>query len=221
MADSRRLSPPQGGSNKNFEVSIGSLDRPEYTVIAQYRPAELSVDQSIGWTTHATPAGAWLEFSKTVSRGASVELFLDATEGEARSVMPWIELLHRLANVRDPDSTLDEYARPHHCILVFGNVFVRRMSMPCVIESMNIKYTRFNPDGEPVRASVSLKLKEARWVREPEARTTRKSDEDSERTEAEHALLSSYTSHTQPRRWSEAPSAAPGPHSPPRRTEKP
>lgn len=156
-----------GSSCPAFEVSIGSLDEPSLTVQAMFRPSELALDQSTPWSPHHNANGVWLEFSGAVSHGASVELFLDASEARNGSVAREVRNLARLANVRKPGSTVDELRRPHHCILVFGNVFNREHSFPCVIESLATKYTRFSPHGEPTRATVSLKLKQARWLRQP------------------------------------------------------
>lgn len=156
-----------GSSCPAFEVSIGSLDEPSLTVQAMFRPSELALDQSTPWSPHHNSNGVWLEFSGAVSRGASLELFLDASEAPDGSVAREVRDLARLADVRVPGSPRDELRRPHHCILVFGNVFQREHSFPCVIESLSTKYTRFSPLGEPTRATVSVKLKQAKWVSEP------------------------------------------------------
>ncbi len=154
-----------GSSNPAFEVSIGSLDEPELTVQAMFRPAELSIDQSVQWAAHTTKNRAWFEFSGAVTQGASVELFLDASEYTNGSVAREVQNLARLARPRVPGSPNDKLRRPHHCVLVFGNVFPQ--TFRCVIESLATKYTRFSPFGEPVRATVTIKLKEADWLEQP------------------------------------------------------
>jgi Contractile injection system tube protein len=155
----------QGRNSTAFEVSLGSLDDPEITVTAQYRPKELQLDQTVPWTKHTNKSNEGkqqLEFSGAEGRGVSLELFFDASEEretEAASVKMAIDALSALASVRDPTSTKDEMKRPHHCVLVFGDVFGPRFR--CVIESMSTKYTMFSPFGKPIRATVSLKLREA------------------------------------------------------------
>lgn len=171
-----------GSSCPAFEVSIGSLDEPSLTVQAMFRPSEISIDQSAPWSPHHNSNGVWLEFSGAVSRGASIELFLDASEAQNGSVAREAQNLARLADVRRPGSTIDEFRRPHHCILVFGNVFQREHSFPCVIESVTTKYTRFSPFGEPTRATVNLKLKQAKWVREPPKRNDGPADPEAPRS---------------------------------------
>lgn len=153
------------GGSSSFEVSIGSLDEPSLTVHAMFRPAELSLDQATPWAPQHTRNGVWLEFSGAVNRGASIELFLDASEDQRGSVARDVRNLAKLGSVRQLGSRDEKLSRPHHCVLVFGNVFAQ--TFRCVIESLATKYTRFSPWGEPTRATVTLKLKEANWLGQP------------------------------------------------------
>jgi hypothetical protein len=155
-----------GGKGGKFEVSIGSLDEPEKTVYAQYRPKELEVSQAVPWTKHTnkSPEGSLqLEFSGAEGRTSSLELFFDASETMGGSVEQDIEDLTVLARPRNPAAKEDEYKRPHHCLLVFGNIY-KKKSFRCVIESIATKFTMFSPDGDPIRATVNLKLKETHMV---------------------------------------------------------
>lgn len=152
-------------SKKSFPVSIGSLDEPgpAATVEAQYNPKELQVDRAVPWTKHNNKNnenGLQLEFSGADGRGVSLELFFDDSESKDGSVMGQINKLEKLAKVRVPGSTKDEEKRPHHCLLVFGQVYPEQI-FKCVIESMSTKFTMFSPSGNPIRATVNLKLKEA------------------------------------------------------------
>jgi hypothetical protein len=171
--------PRHSGAAKQFVVSIGSLDDPELTVHAQYRPKELEVTHPVPWAEHPQVKGALLlEFSGTSSKETSLELFLDESEvptvwtdrsGEPAkqpiSVLEQrIKMLTQLATVRssDPKETRHEMRRPHHCVLVFGEVY-GTAPLQCVITSMATKYVMFSPNGKPIRATVTLKLKEARF----------------------------------------------------------
>ncbi len=152
--------------NTKFQVSIGSLDEPEKMVSAQYRPKELDVSQTVPWTKHTnkSPDGSLqLEFSGADGRDASIELFFDASETQSGSVQDEIDKLTQLAAVRDPMAREDKMKRPHHCVLVFGKIYNRK-PFKCVIQSMATKFTMFSPDGDPIRATVSLKLKETHLV---------------------------------------------------------
>jgi hypothetical protein len=157
---------PNGAKGSAFEVSIGSLDEPEKTVSAQYRPKELDVSQNVPWTKHTnkSPEGSLqLEFSGADGRDASLELFFDASETKGGSVQDPIDMLTDLAMVRDPYSLEDKKKRPHHCVMVFGNIYRKKM-FKCVIQSIATKFTMFSPDGDPIRATVTVKLKETHLV---------------------------------------------------------
>jgi phage protein U len=170
--DHGRTSMPQqhpqysGHKSTTFEVSIGSLDTPSLTVTAQYRPKDLQVVQSVPWTKHSNKSDEGtlqLEFSGAEGRTTTLELFFDASETQGGTVAGEIGTLAVLARVRNPTRKEDEFKRPHHCVLVFGRVYTGGI-FPCVIESMTTKYTMFSPDGEPIRATVTLQLKEANRV---------------------------------------------------------
>jgi hypothetical protein len=155
-----------GSKGAAFEVSIGSLDDPTKTVCAQYRPKELDVGQTVPWTKHTNKtadSSLQLEFSGADGRDAGLELFFDASEIQGGSVQGVIDTLTELATVRDPTSKKDEMKRPHHCVMVFGNIY-KKKTFKCVITSVATKFTMFSPMGDPIRATVNLKLKETHMV---------------------------------------------------------
>lgn len=150
-----------GARGSQFEVSIGSIDDPSLTVCAQYRPKDLDVQQAVPWQKHTSKSnqqGLQLEFSGGDGRDVSVEFFFDASEVQGGSVQGEIDKLNQLATIRQPGSKLDEMKRPHYCVLVFGKVYAKPFT--CVITSVATKYTMFSPEGDPIRATVNLKLKE-------------------------------------------------------------
>jgi Contractile injection system tube protein len=153
-------------SVRKFQVSIGSLDEPKLTVHAWYRPKELQVDQTVPWIRHTSksPDGSLqLEFSGAEGQSASLELFFDASEQINGTIEKDIDTLLALSRVRDPHSREDKKKRPHHCVLVFGNIYKNQI-FRCVIESMSTKFTMFSPNGDAIRATVNLKLRETNLV---------------------------------------------------------
>lgn len=147
------------------KISIGSIDEPfpENSVSAQYNPKELQIDKSIPWQKHnkANANGLQLEFTGAEGRTMSVELLFDGYE-EKQSVQDKIATLEKLATVRQPNSKKDEMRRPHHCVVTWGTVMGGGDNkFRCVIEQISTKYTMFSPGGIPLRATVTLKLKEA------------------------------------------------------------
>ncbi len=154
-----------GKKSGMFEVSIGSLDQPKLTVTAQYRPPQLQIDKSLTWNPHPNrkpEADMQLGFSGGGGRSTTVELFFDAAEIPGGTVEDSINRLTELATVRDPASKDRRLLRPHHCVLVFGHVY--QGVFRCVIESLSTKITMFSSDGYPIRATVTVKLKETNSV---------------------------------------------------------
>jgi Contractile injection system tube protein len=172
---------------KPTKVWIGSLDADknvkengkftatDLTVEAQYNPGTLEVSQNVPWKkpdaaskTGGTGSAAQksdrndvtLEFTGAEGRSISLELLFDGVE-QKTSVKGQVEKLEKLAAVQEAGSSTPEKRRPHHCVVVWANVLPR---FKCVIESLTTKYTMFALDGTPLRATCTLKLKEAENV---------------------------------------------------------
>lgn len=148
------------------KISIGSIDEPGLGVEAQYNPKELQIDKSVPWQKHnkQNANGLQLEFTGAEGRTMSVELLFDGYE-ENESIHGQVATLERLATVREPNSSQDEMRRPHHCVVVWGTVMGGGDNkFQCVIEQISTKYTMFSEEGAPLRATVTVKLKEAERV---------------------------------------------------------
>lgn len=78
------------------------------------------------------------------------------------------------------------YKRPHWCFLQWGNWMPGPLD--CVIENISTKYLMFGEDGTPLRALVSLRLREAHGV-------TMATSEDV-KTQAERARILAQTGKT-------------------------
>lgn len=143
------------------KISIGSLD--DGTQIeAQYNPKELQIDKSIPWqkvnqANNANQQGIHLEFTGAEGRSITVELLFDAYE-TGGSIAGQVAKLEKLASVWQPGSTEENKRRPHRCVAKWGAALD---SFRCVIESLSTKYTMFGDDGTPMRATCTVKLKEA------------------------------------------------------------
>ena len=148
------------------KISIGSLDDTSLGVNAQYNPKELQIDKNVPWQKHnkANANGLQLEFTGTEGRTMTVDMLFDAYE-EKKSIRSIVDILQKLATVRDPGSTKDEMRRPHHCVVIWGSVMGGTDNkFKCVITQISTKYTMFSNAGEPLRATVTLKLQEAERV---------------------------------------------------------
>jgi hypothetical protein len=157
-------------------VAIGSVDEGEtLTVVAQYNPKELQIDKTIPWQKNSQPnkspdAGIQLEFTGAEGRSMSLELLFDGYEKgdgtmpDGKKVIDAVNELNRLASPRKAGSNDENERRPHHCVVVWGKT-IGKGSFRCVIESLSVKYTMFSAAGEPLRATCTVKLKEANSVK--------------------------------------------------------
>jgi phage protein U len=144
-------------------IWIGSTDD-DTTVKAQYNPKELQIDRNVPWqkknqANQANPTGLHLEFTGAEGRTMSVELLFDEYEtGASGKVVQAIKDLNWMASVLNSTSTKEDQRRPHLCLATWGTTV---KGFKCVIESLSTKYTMFSADGAPLRATCTVKLKEA------------------------------------------------------------
>jgi len=153
---------------------IASIDTPELEVQAQYNPKELQIDKQVPWQPHKSrdnrAAGkrserkpseqSDLEFNGAPTRSMTVELLFDGYE-QGASVEPAVRRLEQMSSVRDPESSKPELRRAHHCVVAWGDQQRGMRPFRCVIEALATKYMMWNHAGTPLRATCTLKLKEA------------------------------------------------------------
>lgn len=147
------------------KISIASLDEPnnpEFLVKAQFNPKELQIDKSIPWSkvnqaNQSNEKGIHLEFTGAEGRSLTLELLFDGYE-TGQSVAGTVGTLEKLASVWKPESEKEDERRPHRCVAVWGTAL---QNFRCVIESLSTKYTMFSTEGVPLRATCTVKLKEA------------------------------------------------------------
>lgn len=168
--------PPRGALESGVPAVlwIGSIDDVSLNVRAQYNPKELQLDRTIQWAVpsqanaanaskkgKAAAHGVQLEFGGCDGRSFSIELLFDGYEDNSPDgVTGPIAALETLAAVRKVDSHDEDLRRPHLCIVAWG----QDNGLPklhCVIEALSIKYTMFASNGAPLRATCTVKFKEA------------------------------------------------------------
>jgi hypothetical protein len=69
-----------------------------------------------------------------------------------------VKALETLASVWKPHSKKENERRPHRCVVKWGKTV---NGFRCVIESLSTKYTMFSDAGVPLRATCTVKFKEA------------------------------------------------------------
>lgn len=139
------------------KLEIRALEGAPAVVIAQYNPKEISVDKSVPWSKHPEPQGdaPVLEFTSAENRTISFELFFDYFEsGGWGELQKQIKALETMTLIK-PGST-GEDKHPPMVIVVFG----MGDWITGVVESLGIKYTMFDAQGCPVRATCAIKIKE-------------------------------------------------------------
>jgi hypothetical protein len=148
--------------NQQGSVTIGSADDKSLHVEAQYNPATLQVDRNVPWqknaqSNKAPEKGIQLEFTGAEGRSMTLELTFDGYE-QKQSIAEKVDKLNAMASVRKAGSSNENERRPHLCLVKWGATIP---SFRCVIESLSTKYTMFSDAGVPLRATCTVKLKEA------------------------------------------------------------
>jgi Contractile injection system tube protein len=143
------------GSAKLTITSLEGTDK----LVAQYNPKEVKVDKTVLWSKTKTSTGdrPELEFTSAEGRTMSFELFFDTYEAGTDVEGLYVSKLLALAMVMDTNGAEDK-KRPPRVKVQWGT---GDLHFDGVIESVSVKYTMFLPAGTPVRATCTVKLKEA------------------------------------------------------------
>ena len=146
-------------------VSIASCDNTGLQVEAQFNPKELQIDKTVPWqkksqANKSGDTGIQLEFTGADGRSMTLELLFDGYENNV-DVSGKVDKLNQMASVLEPNSADETRRRPHLCVVKWGATVPK---FTCVIESLSTKYTMFSDQGVPLRATCTVKLKEADTV---------------------------------------------------------
>jgi nucleoid-associated protein YgaU len=124
------------------------------TINFSFNPKELTVQRSADWKTTSTKKPQPPEYNGAKAGTVSVEMFLDASEGG--QVKTTVDKL--LAAVLPAKGT-DDKQKPvaPYVSLGWGKVTYVNCA---VVNSVSAKYTRFDADGQAIRAVVTVTLQE-------------------------------------------------------------
>jgi len=122
-------------------------------------PAEFTIDKSVPWqkAKDSSSEDPVLEFTSPDSKSLSCELAFDTFETKENVYDKYVRALENLTLV-DQD-----LKRPPMVKVIWG-----ASSLPSfagVVESLNVRYTLFLPDGTPCRATVTLRMRSASAAR--------------------------------------------------------
>jgi len=150
---------------------IKSLDTPDQ-VEAMFNPKELGINKTIPWNKHKSSVAdiPVLEFTDPDGKEMDLELLFDTFEQKESVWEKYIKTLEKLTQV------VKDKKRPPMVLFTWGTSFPAFMG---VIASLGVKYTMFLPTGAPCRATVTLKLKEAKALKVKE-------NKDGKNTKAEY-----------------------------------
>lgn len=142
-------------------VSIATIDG-DLEVTAQYNPKELQVDLTVPWQVNPQAnknpdKGIQLEFTGAQGRSMSLELTFDGYE-DNQSIAGKVDTLQKMGMPKKPGNVDENLRRPYWCVVTWGSTVP---NFRCVIESVSTKYTMFSESGVPLRATCTVKLKEA------------------------------------------------------------
>jgi len=141
------------------KLSIITLEGVPVTVTAQFNPKEVSVDKAVPWQPQKKKGVADLEYTGGTPMTMGFELLFDGFE-LGMPVQGEIAKLHQMtAHMGDSG----DQKRPPKVKVIWGPGLdsVNLPQFNAVVESVSVKYTMFSPDGLVLRATATLKLKEA------------------------------------------------------------
>jgi hypothetical protein len=126
----------------------------------QYNPVNFKFDKPVSWKEHDDQGKEGsLEFQKASPASMSCELTFDTTHDGSDVRTSWVNKLLKLTNPEVSPSKGEaaslEKKRPHKVWFVWG-----QFALLGVIESVNATYIMFAQDGSPLRAKVTVKMKE-------------------------------------------------------------
>ena len=146
------------GGNATFE----DLESGGGQFAVQYNPKEFKVDKAVSWKEHDDQGqtNAGLEFQKGAPLVVSMDMYFDTTNESNSDVREkWVNKLVYLTNasVEESSEGSAKKKRPPKVKFTWGS-----FTMTCVVESVNATYIMFSASGTPIRARVSVKMKE--WM---------------------------------------------------------
>lgn len=140
-----------------------------------YNPAELNFSQTANYADINIPGidAPLLQFVRGSTETLSLELFFDTTDAgtgaKAESVTTRVDAFYQMVRISGDLHTppLVRISWGTHFPGLRNDQSVRPVpAFDCVVVSCNRKFTLFNPDGVPLRAVVSLALREYRSLEE-------------------------------------------------------
>jgi hypothetical protein len=146
-------------------------------VDVQFNPTEFSLDKSVQIAEIAIPGldSPLLQFVRGQNEKMTVDLFFDTTESGmgpgATSVTTLTDRIYELVKIEPTRHA------PPICSFLWNSKFPgadlsdhagnqKRTEFKCIVESIKQKFTLFSPEGVPLRATLTLTLREYKTLDE-------------------------------------------------------
>lgn len=165
-----------GFENVTFHRLNGQLQRAG-EVKAQYNPTEVTFNKAAQIAEIAIPGldAPILQFVRGQSETLAMDLFFDTTEtgtagGGVTPVTTKTDLFYQLIKIdrgtHAPPVVEVTWGGDHHAGSKMTDQWAsqNRASFRCVVESVQQRFTLFSPEGVPLRATLSVRLKEYRTL---------------------------------------------------------
>ncbi|MEV8467467.1 LysM peptidoglycan-binding domain-containing protein [Fluviibacterium sp. DFM31] len=182
-------------------------------IMVPYNPTELALSKSAQYSDVAIPGidQPIIQFVRGESEALTLELFFDSTEAGtgagADSVQPQVDQFHRLVtidgNLHTPPIVRMTWGTDFPGVALGDNA-QPSAAMDAIVLSCARRFTLFNADGIPLRATVSLQLREYLTLSEQvDLINFRSADHTRVRTvrEGETLPLIAYEAYDDPAKW--------------------
>ncbi len=178
-----------------------------------YAPSELAFSKAAQFADVAIPGleQPVIQFVRGEAETLAIELFFDSTEegtgGEAAAVTDQVEAFHKLVSVKGSLHTpplVRVFWGEDFPGTAMGEIETAGRNFTAVVLSVARRFTLFNPDGKPLRATVSLSLKHYATVADQIAAINYQSADHTRLhivTEGETLPLIAYDAYADAKKW--------------------
>jgi nucleoid-associated protein YgaU len=130
----------KGGGGKRIDFSIN--------------PKEIAITKAVEWNAKPSKTPTMPEYGGTKPQTITVEMFLDDETDDVR------DKIDDLFDAMEPsEKTKEQKPSPPFCSFGWGT---QTYISNAVIKTVAVKFTRFDPDGTPIRATATVTLEELR-----------------------------------------------------------
>lgn len=158
-------------------IAVMWQDGTQTSIPVQHNPTEFTLDKGVQVSEVPVPGldAPLLQFVRGKSETMTVDLFFDTTDSgmgqNAESVTKQTDRIYSLTKIEPNGHTPPICAFMWNAKFPGSNTSVevgsqRREAFQCIVESVRQKFTLFSPEGVPLRAVLTVTLKEYKTLHE-------------------------------------------------------